>query len=344
MTSILASPSRVDPNGKDPRGKNEVRALQKPLSEAQETAILNQLSDAVAIVQMDARAEIHFANPAFLDLVETDQAGLAENGLEAYFTRVAFSGLYDSLEQAHAVGERREIQITFRQRKVARQLRVTMTPHRGAHMVICITDVTNLANRAHYLEDRAARLIDHAHGLETSRRALEEELVALQAQMATMQRTLHYDTVSGLLNRRHFLERGAAEFQRAQRYGHTLALVLLSIQGYRPILQEHGEKAADEAVSSVSDLCQIVWRAGTDIGGRTADDEFAVLLPETNLAGALHFVERIRNHVADTPLRLQQGPVRFGLLASVDVAMEEDTAFIEMMRRAQDGRTVGPVG
>ncbi|MEM9732370.1 MAG: GGDEF domain-containing protein [Pseudomonadota bacterium] len=336
MTSTLVSINAAN------AAQKEVRALEAPLSRSQEQAVLNQLSDAVAVVDVRAGYAIDFANPAFLDLV--DAQGIGGQSLPGFFDRVQYQPLYASLGQARTLGERQELQVAFRREDMSRQLRVSVTPHTTAHLVLCITDVTDLANRAHYLEDRAARLIDHAHGLETSRRALEEDVVALRAEVAAMQRTLHYDTVSGLLNRRHFLERGAAEFQRAQRYGHRLSLVLLNIQGYRPILQEHGQDAANEAVSCVSDLCQIMWRAGTDIGGRTADDEFAVLLPETNLAGALHFVERVRNHVADTPLRLRQGMVRFGLLASVDVALEEDTAFIEMMRRAQDGRTAGPVG
>lgn len=323
--------------------QNHVRALQVPLSSEQEATILNQLSDAIAIVEFgDDKHPIRFANPAFIALFETTPAHVNGQRLEAFFPPKDHARLFNAVAQAQMLRAREEVEVTYRARGDVRQFRVTLTPHNETQFVLCIHDITDLANRAHYLEDRAAKLIDHAHGLETSRRVLEDSLVALRAEVTGMARTLHYDPVSGLLNRRHYLERGAAEFQRSRRYGHDLSVVLLCVQGYHPILRDHGQQAADEAVTSVSDLCQSIWRSGTDIGGRTADDEFAVLLPETDLAGALNFIERIRMQITGTPLRLRQGLVRFGLLSAVDTMVEEDSTFMEVMNRAQNARVTPP--
>ena len=123
------------------------------------------------------------------------------------------------------------------------------------------------------------------------------------------------DALTEVHNRRYFLLRLEDEFRRAQRYDNPLALVLVDLDQFRGINESFGHLVGDGVLRAVAQ-CLVAAVRETDTVARTGGDEFACILPQTHLAGALTVAERIRRDIA----ALRTGPAADVLLtASVGV-------------------------
>lgn len=87
-----------------------------------------------------------------------------------------------------------------------------------------------------------------------------------------------------------FLEK---EFHRARRYGYALAVVVVDMDNLKAINDDHGHMAGDAAIRAVGRVMQSS-RRGSDVAVRFGGDEFVLLLPQTDLAGAQVVAERVR--------------------------------------------------
>lgn len=101
------------------------------------------------------------------------------------------------------------------------------------------------------------------------------------------------DELTGLANRRRFLELLRAEVQRARRYGHPMALLMVDLDRLKQINDENGHAAGDAMLRGVAQCLRGAVRV-TDLPARLGGDEFAVLMPETSREAALTVAERIR--------------------------------------------------
>ncbi|HEY1335206.1 MAG TPA: diguanylate cyclase [Myxococcaceae bacterium] len=123
------------------------------------------------------------------------------------------------------------------------------------------------------------------------------------------------DALTEVHNRRYFMLRLEDEFRRGQRYDNPLALVLVDLDQFRGINESFGHLVGDGVLRAVAQ-CLLAAVRETDTVARTGGDEFACILPQTHLAGALTVAERIRRDVA----ALRTGPAADVLLtASVGV-------------------------
>jgi diguanylate cyclase (GGDEF)-like protein len=104
------------------------------------------------------------------------------------------------------------------------------------------------------------------------------------------------DSLTGLANRRAVEEILAAEISRAQRFAHQLAVVLLDLDRFKDINDSFGHAAGDVMLRAVSRLLTSLARQG-DTVARWGGEEFVVVLPETDLVGALRFAERLRRTI-----------------------------------------------
>ena len=104
------------------------------------------------------------------------------------------------------------------------------------------------------------------------------------------------DALTGLANRRAVEEILAAEISRAQRFAHDLAVVLLDLDRFKEINDSFGHAAGDVMLRAVSRLLTSLARQG-DTVSRWGGEEFVVVLPETDLAGAQRFAERLRRTI-----------------------------------------------
>jgi diguanylate cyclase (GGDEF)-like protein len=104
------------------------------------------------------------------------------------------------------------------------------------------------------------------------------------------------DALTGLANRRAFEEILAGEISRAQRFAHQLAVVLLDLDRFKEINDSFGHAAGDVMLREVSRLLTSLARQG-DTVARWGGEEFVFVLPETDLAGAQRFAERLRRTI-----------------------------------------------
>ncbi|MFZ5658235.1 MAG: sensor domain-containing diguanylate cyclase [Pseudomonadota bacterium] len=115
------------------------------------------------------------------------------------------------------------------------------------------------------------------------------------------------DGLTGIFNRRHLEQTLIRDFDRARRYGRALAFLLLDVDHFKHINDAHGHPAGDEVLRTVAQRVGDCLRS-TDTLGRYGGEEFAVVLPETDLSGARVLGERLRQAVAREPVLLDQLP------------------------------------
>jgi two-component system, cell cycle response regulator len=107
------------------------------------------------------------------------------------------------------------------------------------------------------------------------------------------QRLASVDALTGLMNRRAFLEGMRGEVARAKRHGHALAMILLDVDHFKLVNDDHGHASGDAVLSAVGKLLGEKSRAG-DLVARWGGEEFVLALHATNLEGALTLAERQR--------------------------------------------------
>ncbi len=116
------------------------------------------------------------------------------------------------------------------------------------------------------------------------------------------------DELTGIFNRRHFLEILREEIARCARYGHPLSLAMLDIDNFKRINDSHGHAVGDEVLRSLTATVGRTLR-GTDVFGRLGGEEFAVLLTETAADAAFTTCQRIVLSVAESGAGTSAGPL-----------------------------------
>ena len=114
------------------------------------------------------------------------------------------------------------------------------------------------------------------------------------------------DPLTGVLNRRAFIEKCEYEINRATRYRSPLSLVVMDIDNLKSINDGYGHRAGDEALIRITQLCFQIIRSSDNLA-RHGGDEFVILLPETNLEEAFSLAERIRQNIAESNLITKEG-------------------------------------
>ncbi|MFH2123651.1 MAG: bacteriohemerythrin [Pseudomonadota bacterium] len=139
----------------------------------------------------------------------------------------------------------------------------------------------------------------------TDRKILEHEL----------QRQAQFDYLTGLANRRYFIERGEEEIVRTSRYGRPMSLLMLDIDRFKEINDTHGHHAGDITLQMFATHCQKALRK-IDIIGRIGGEEFAVILPETDGEAAYEGAERLCQSIASQTMTTEAGAF-IGLTVSI---------------------------
>ncbi|CAA7613200.1 GGDEF domain-containing protein [Magnetospirillum sp. UT-4] len=139
--------------------------------------------------------------------------------------------------------------------------------------------------------------------LETSRNALIEQSVT--------------DPLTGLANRRRFADVLGHEFERARRHGHELALIMVDLDGFKPVNDKYGHAVGDAVLKRVAEIIAGHVRV-TDLAVRAGGDEFVVLAPETTAEGARALAEKLAEAIRNARIEAEGATVSVG--ASIGVA------------------------
>ncbi|MDX6506769.1 MAG: two-component system, cell cycle response regulator [Gaiellaceae bacterium] len=142
------------------------------------------------------------------------------------------------------------------------------------------------------------------------------------------------DGLTGLANRRTLDEELALEWRRADRVGESLAFVLLDLDNFKGVNDTHGHPAGDAVLRAVGGILAAGVRQ-VDLAGRYGGEEFALVLPETDLTGALKLAERLRAALEAAPIELPGGE-KLHTTASFGVAVKDTLATPDGLVSAAD--------
>ena len=143
-----------------------------------------------------------------------------------------------------------------------------------------------------------------------------------------------YDSLTGVYNRRYFSLRYLEEFNRASEYGLNLAFVMIDLDKFKEINDIYGHLVGDAVLRRIADLIQEIIRE-IDFVARYGGEEFALILPETDKAGAIMVAERIRKHVSRRKIRAFDEAVSVTISAGV-AAFPQNTIHSELLLETAD--------
>ncbi len=141
------------------------------------------------------------------------------------------------------------------------------------------------------------------------------------------------DPLTGAANRRCFFVRADAEFARAQRAGHPLAMIMLDIDRFKDINDHWGHAAGDQVLKHLCTVARSVVRE-TDLFGRIGGEEFAVVAPDTDHAGAMRLAERLRQQIGNGNARHGDDLIAYTVSAGVGTLRADDHCAEDVLERA----------
>jgi len=126
---------------------------------------------------------------------------------------------------------------------------------------------------------------------------------------------LHYensitDPLTGLYNRRYFIQQASSALKTARRHEFPISLIMCDIDYFKKINDQFGHDSGDKALQSFSNLLTKMVRDG-DTLSRYGGEEFAILLPQTSLKGALTLAERMRHETEQMLIPTAQETIKF---------------------------------
>ncbi len=185
----------------------------------------------------------------------------------------------------------------------------------------------------------------------TERKRGEQALAATEAELRRsnqeLERLASTDPLTLLANRRQFFVRLEAEIKRAHRHSESLALVMLDLDHFKRINDEHGHGVGDQVLKAVGVLlssCVREW----DMAARLGGEEFALILPTTDWEGAREVAERVRSRILDLRCRTEAGAevtvsascggsILYGSIATADQLLTTaDDALYDAKARGRD--------
>lgn len=151
-----------------------------------------------------------------------------------------------------------------------------------------------------------------------------------------LEKQAHTDYLTGVSNRRHFIEQAELELSRAIRYGNPLSIFMMDIDFFKQINDTYGHNAGDTVLKKLAAVCWQTLRE-VDIIGRLGGEEFAVLLPETGLEEAIEVAERLRASLANVKIPQENSPpLQFTVSIGVLSLASKDGNFDSLLHLADN--------
>ena len=177
-----------------------------------------------------------------------------------------------------------------------------------------------------------------------------EDLAARAEELRDMAKELEekvfVDSLTGLFNRRYFDRQVELEWARAKRYQRQLSVILFDVDHFKQINDQHGHQAGDEVLRELGKLLGATIRSAdvlirtsaAPVATRYGGEEFLLLLPETDTAGAAIAAERIRARVEklEIPYAVTQPLGRLTISGGVVSLGEDDASASDLVKRADD--------
>ena len=136
----------------------------------------------------------------------------------------------------------------------------------------------------------------------------------------TLTRLAVTDGLTGLANRRHFDEVLQREYQRVQRSGGQLSLLLIDVDYFKAYNDNYGHIQGDDCLRELAKQMGRIFSRAVDLPARYGGEEFVCVLPDTDLDGAITMAERLQQAIADLQLPHAHSPVASRVTVSIGIA------------------------
>jgi diguanylate cyclase (GGDEF)-like protein len=161
---------------------------------------------------------------------------------------------------------------------------------------------------------------------------LEADLRGAQDKLQKMATT---DFLTGIANIRLFSEVGEREVQRARRYKRSLALLMIDLDNFKKVNDKYGHAIGDKILVAFADICKKSLRRA-DIFGRLGGEEFAILLPETDVNSGRKFAERLRAVIEKSRIKVKHKTFHITVSIGVTELLPDDNQLETALKRADD--------
>ncbi|MBO9489973.1 GGDEF domain-containing protein [Endozoicomonas sp. G2_1] len=142
------------------------------------------------------------------------------------------------------------------------------------------------------------------------------------------------DELSGLYNRRYYNQKITAEFRRCKRNLTPLSLIIVDIDHFKNINDQYGHQVGDLCIETVAKHIQSYMKRISDVGCRYGGEEFCLILPDTELAGAVALAENIRQKVP--VINYQEQQIAVHVSCGISCYQQEQDASPDMLFAAAD--------
>ena len=152
----------------------------------------------------------------------------------------------------------------------------------------------------------------------------------LEEELERLSRT---DSLTGLGNRRALYEMMEKEFNRFQRHGVTFSLLMIDLDYFKCINDQYGHGGGDKVLVSIGKILSSMFRAEDQVT-RIGGEEFCVVLPGSNLCGALDTAERLRKGIEQSEISFDGALIHLTGSFGVAEISHSDEIFEQLIQRA----------
>lgn len=142
-----------------------------------------------------------------------------------------------------------------------------------------------------------------------------------------------YDSLTGALNRGNFFETARHLFVLAQRQKSPASFILMDLDHFKMVNDTYGHFVGDKVLSHFTRTIQTLLRK-SDLLGRIGGEEFAIFLPDTEIEGAGHLADKLRNAIRDAVLEVDGQTITYTVSFGVTSAEPKDTSLDALFKRA----------
>lgn len=191
-----------------------------------------------------------------------------------------------------------------------------------------------VSNKKNGVSDRIYKLCHLVANIAAS--ALENAMLfeSMKSAQEHLEEISIRDDLTKLYNRRHFYNRLKEEFSRCERYNQALSLILFDIDDFKKINDTYGHAQGDKTLIQIASLLKKTSRK-SDLPARIGGDEFAVLIPSTDLDGAVDLAQRIHNKIQGQKMKGAENE-RLSISIGVSTCHNKNVKTVEDLVRTAD--------
>lgn len=161
---------------------------------------------------------------------------------------------------------------------------------------------------------------------------IEAATLELREAKVKAEQEARIDPLTGLCNRRAFMERAADEMRRARRYNKPLSLAMIDLDRFKAINDRWGHAIGDQVLTAFAGILKNHMR-GVDVVARVGGEEFVMLMTETSFEDAMQVAERIRKDIKANSLQIDNTELNWTASLGVTVVnTDEDTVGNALVR------------